>query len=158
MDFAKLFALIPFAIILVLVSPYLQNYFTNYSGAVGPVIKVGMMIYYLRLSNNGTPLINTLTLFLVVAGAGEYLIIKNFDLGLTLMGAANIAFAITFLFRQKLKTLKDKNSKLKTATVFIYALSIILYLTLSIFPALIVGILALALVYFYDRVNQRQPF
>jgi hypothetical protein len=150
MKYLKLFLPIPLVFLLIFISE-------QYVGNVLPVgvyfIKAGLFIYYLRLDNAGTPLINTLTVILLSIALGEYLLTVNITLGQIIFSISSIAFGLLYFLRQELKEAKDKLSKLKIAAVSIFVLTNILRVGLDANMVLVAtGALFITSVYFYDRL------
>ena len=150
MNYLKLFIPIPIAVIIQILS---ENYFDGPNKVIAIIVKAGVFIYYLRLGNQGTPLINTLTLILLSMAVGEYLLITNTTFGQIILAISDIALGLTYFFRQKLKNKKDKLVKLKTTAVFIFVLTNLLSVdgSMSLIP-LAIATLFLTFVYFYDRL------
>lgn len=121
---------------------------------VRPILKFGLLISYLRLGNSRTPLINTLTLTLIIMGLGEYLLLSDSStLGQIISIISCIAFGLLYFFRQKLKDNKDNLSKLKIAAVSIFVLTnipIVEQKESMILAA--IGLFFLTSVYIYDRL------
>jgi hypothetical protein len=152
MKYFKLF--LPFTIyflILIVWEIYFQN---QPDPTVVIILKFGLLIFYLRLDNSRTLLINTLTLILILMGFGEYLLLSDSStLGQIIFSISSIAFGLFYFFRQKLKETKDKLSKLKIAAVSIFVLTNILRVGMDASMVLVgIGALFLASVYFYDRL------
>ena len=117
------------------------------------VIKGMLLVYYLRLRNNGTPLINTLTIVAILMVASDYLFAVSNPFGKYIFVLCNVSFIILFLFRQKLKSKKDKLSTLKVFSVFTWAFANCLYILFYQNSVLVIlGILTITITYFYDRV------
>ena len=115
--------------------------------------KAGLFIYYLRLNNTGTPLINTLTVILITMAFGEYLLSINTTLGQIIFIISDIAFGLLFFLRQKLKETKDKLSKLKITAVSLFVLANIATFDQTTGLSLVaIGLLFITSVYFYDRL------
>jgi len=120
---------------------------------VTTILKFGLLIYYLRLDNSGTPLINTLTGTIIFMGIGEYFL-KNYQvLGQILYGLSAFAFGTIYFLRQTQKQTKDRLLKIKVLAVIIFSLLAIATLKLpTLIPFTIASIL-LMLIYFYDRLT-----
>jgi hypothetical protein len=152
MKYFKLF--LPF-IIYFLVLIIWEIYFQNQPDpTIVTILKSGLLIYYLRLDNSRAPLINTLTLTLILMGFGEYLLLSDSTtMGQIIFIMSSIAFGLFYFFRQKLKEKKDKLSKLKIAAVSIFVLTNILRVGMDASVVLVgIGTLCLASVYFYERL------
>jgi hypothetical protein len=155
MNYLKLFLPIPFAILLIVLT-FLT--FENQSDKVyvlicGILVKGGVLIYYLRIGNDKTPMINTLTVILLGMLTGEYLFNNELTGGQILFIITNIAFVIVYLIRQTLKDKKDKLASLKSIAVLVYGVTNIIYINgaMNMIPILI-GNLLLTSVYLYDRL------
>jgi hypothetical protein len=155
MNYIKFLAPIPIAVILtVLTFVLFENQPNdNYILIPGTLVKGGLLIYYLRIGNEKTPLINTLTVILLCMLTGEYLFNNEFTGGQLIFIVSNIALIVIYLIRQKLKDKKDRLSGLKSVAVMFYSLTNILYINkvMDVLP-LIIGTLILVSVYFYDRL------
>lgn len=155
MKYLKLFLPIPIAFIAMFLS---EKYLT----AIVPVddlmeieryvFMVGCFIYYLRLDNNRTPLINTLTVLVLGIILGEYLVMHNSPVGPVVSIISALAFAIVFFIRQKLKPHFNTLSKIKIAAVSLFALTNIIAVAQDVPIAFGFGTLLMALVYLYDRL------
>ena len=138
-----------------------EFYFQEPPGSTAAVIsKYGLLIYYLRLDNSGTPQINPLTLTLILMGLGEYFLKSNV-LGQILYFVSASVFGVLYFVRHSQKTTKDPLSKIKIALVILFVLSGILS-TLNptnpygFLPFLIVTMI-LMFVFLYDRLlNPKQ--
>lgn len=150
MKYLKLFIPIPITILIDILS---ENYFEGPNPYVAVVLKAGLFIYYLRLDNTRTPLINTLTLILLSMGLGEYFLQTNTTVGQIILVCSVIAFGIVYAIRQRLKDKKDKLIKLKITAVFVFVLTNITAVELqaSLVPV-VIGTLFIMAVYFYDRL------
>ncbi len=152
MKYWKLLIPIPIAIMLTVFAIPFEH--QNYYPLVGDIVKGGLLIYYLRLDNSNTPLINSLTTIVLVMMLGEYLLFHERSMsGQVLFVIANMSLGLTYFFRQRLKAAKDRLAGLKTLAVFVYSLMNILYSfeIMSVMP-IIIGVIFLYGVYFYDRV------
>ena len=151
MNYLKLFIPIALAILVAVLS---ENYFIEHTEMVAIILKAGMLIYYLRLGSTGTPLINTLTIILVIMAIGEYLLQTSMSIGQIILVISDLALGLIYVIRQKLKGGKDKLSKLKITAVFIFVLTNPLSAdrSMNLFP-LSIATLILAFVYFYDRLT-----
>lgn len=141
--------------ILILVLFFLASeiFFIGFNPTVAVVCKTVLLIYYLRLDNFRTPLINVLTIIVLCMSISEYLIQFDAKMGQILFVVSNMALAVVYAIRQRLKDKKDIRMKLKMTAVFLFALINITslgYSNLSIPVA--IGWLLLIVVYFYDRV------
>lgn len=155
MKYLKLFLPIPIAFIAMFLS---EKYLT----ALVPVddlmeieryvFMVGCFVYYLRLDNNRTPLINTLTVLVVGTILGEYLVMHNSPVGPAVSVISALAFAIVFFIRQKLKPNFNTLSKIKIAAVSLFALANIIAVAQDVPTVFGFGTLVIALVYLYDRL------
>lgn len=116
------------------------------------VFVVGFFVYYLRLDNNRTPLINTLTVLVLGKILGEYLVMHNSPVGPAVSVISALAFAIVFFIRQKLKPHFNTLSKIKIAAVSLFALANIIAVTQDVPVVFGFGTLVIALVYLYDRL------
>lgn len=155
MKYLKLFLPIP----IVCIAMFLSE---KYLSAIVPiddlmeieryVFTVGCFVYYLRLDNNRTPLINTLTVLVVGIILGEYLVMHNSPVGPTVSVISALAFAIVFFIRQKLKPHFNTLSKIKIAAVSLFALANIIAVAQDVSIVFGFGTLAIALVYLYDRL------
>ena len=150
MKYLKFFLPIPLVFLLIFLSEqYMRD--TLHIGVY--FFKTGLFIYYLRLDNSGTPLINTLTVVLLSMALGEYLLSINTTLGQVIFIISDIAFGLLYFFRQKFKDSKDKLSKLKIATVSIFVLTNIPTLGQNESMVLAaIGLFFLTSVYIYDRL------
>lgn len=155
MKYLKLFLPIPIAFIAMFLS---EKYLT----AIVPlddlveieryVFVVGFFVYYLRLDNNRTPLINTLTVLVLGTILGEYLVMHNSPVGPFVSIISALAFAIVFFIRQKLKPHFNTLSKIKIAAVSLFALANIIAVAQDVSIVFGFGTLVIALVYLYDRI------
>jgi len=151
MNYWKLFLPIPIAILIALSTIPFESQYRGYNIVIGIIVKCGLLIYYLRLSNSGTPLINSLTAIIIIMLAGEYYIFTK--AGQLVFVFANIALGITYLLRQKLKNKKDKLAGVKTGAIFLFALiNIISVFELTWVTLMFFGYTILTGVYFYDRL------
>ena len=150
MKYLKLFIPIPITILIDILSLY---HFEGPNPYVAIVLKTGLFIYYLRLDNARTPLINTLTLILLSMGLGEYFLQINTTVGQIILTCSVIAFGIVYAIRQRLKDKKDKLIKLKITAVFVFVLTNIMAVdkTVGLIPV-VIGTLFIMAVYFYDRL------
>ena len=115
------------------------------------LFREGLFIYYLRLDNNRTPFINTLTVLILAMSLGEYVLGLNSTLGQIVFIISVILFGIVFFIRQKLKDHFDKMSKLKIAAVSLFVLANIIVVGQN--GILVgIGVLLMASVYLYDRL------
>ena len=154
MKYIKLFVPLLIAILtIILTGIYFDRQVDSSVVIIFIILKVLLFIYYLRLGNAGTTLINTLTLLLVSTAIGEYLLTINATVGQIVLITSYLAFGLIYFFRQKLKDKKDKLIKLKMAAVFIFVLTSILSVdsSMSRIP-LGIGTILLVFVYFYDRL------
>ena len=150
MNYLKLFLPILIVVLFFLAS---EIFFIGYNPVLFVILKTTLLIYYLRLDNSGTPLINALTATLLCLGVSEYLLPLSPTMGEILFVLVNIVFAVVFAIRQRLKENRDKRMKLKMTVVFLFALTNITALGYSkmVIPV-VIGFLLLTFVYFYDRL------
>lgn len=155
MKYIKLFVPLLISIItIILTGVYFEEQDGSSEIIIFIILKAGLLIYYLRLGNAGTTLINTLTLLLVSTAIGEYFLSTNATVGQIILIISYLAFGLIYFFRQKLKDKKDKLIKFKTTAVFIFVLTNILSVdsSMSRIP-LGIGTIFLTFVYFYDRLT-----
>ena len=151
MKYLRLFVPIPIAILAIILS---ANYFEGPNKIISIVLKGGLLIYYLRLGNAGTPLINTLTVVLVSMAVGEYLLWTNIIIAQVILIISSLALGLLYFFRQIINDARGKLVKLKMVAVSIFGLVNILslYSSMNLVP-MGIGTLFLTFVYFYDRLN-----
>lgn len=116
------------------------------------IFNVWCFVYYLRLDNNRTPLINTLTVLVLGKILGEYLVMHNSPVGPVVSIISALSFAIAFFIRQKLKPHFNTLSKIKIAAVSLFALANIIAVAQDVPVVFGFGTLVIALVYLYDRL------
>jgi hypothetical protein len=121
---------------------------------LGIFLKAGLLIYYLRVNNSGTPFINTLTSIMILVMAGEYLINTGFvTTGNIIYVVANIGFAVMYFLRHVMKDKRDKLMTIKVLATCCYCLANILHINDDTeLTVLLIGHLVLGGVYFYDRL------
>ncbi|MGC4021704.1 MAG: hypothetical protein QM734_07055 [Cyclobacteriaceae bacterium] len=112
MRYVKLFAPL---LIISLIDLWLLYFVEPMDMTLAIILKVSVLIYYLRLDNAGTPLINTLSVILVIMGIGEYLLPIYVLVGQILYATSALAFwgslfYQTYTERDQRPTQKDKNN------------------------------------------------
>lgn len=120
------------------------------------LLTVGIFIYYLRWKNSGSPLINTLTVFLVIMYEGIYVVDKFPVIGKAAFLLGGFGFGIAFFIRIRMKTDEEREGRyslLKAICVLLYLAGEFIYVMNypKLSEAAIIGGLALAFGYFYDR-------
>lgn len=155
MHYLKLIIPIPIATAITLLTIPMAVSNNNLNLIIASSVKAGLLIYYLRLDNSGTPLIKTLTVLLIVMAVGEFLFSINVVPGRLLLITSSLLLGLTYFFRQKLKGKTDKLAGIKSIAVFTYGIANIIYGFGFIHLAvLLVGQLSLAGVYLYDRLTR----
>lgn len=150
MNYIKLFLPLLIVVLFFVAS---EIFFIGYNPALFAIIKTTLLIYYLRLDNSGTPLINALSATLLCMGVSEYLLQFSTTKGEVLFVLVNLVFAVTYAIRQRLKADRDNRIKLKMTVVFLFTLTNITALGHSGFLIPVAtGSLLLTVVYFYDRL------
>src|SRR5690242_10135622 len=120
MNYIKLFLPLLIVVLFFIAS---EIFFIAYNPALFAIIKTALLIYYLRLDNSGTPLINALSATLLCMGVSEYLLQFSTTMGEILFVLVNLVFAVTYAIRQRLKADRDNRIKLKMTVVFLFTLT-----------------------------------
>jgi len=117
-----------------------------------------LFMYYLRWKNEGTPLINVLTIFLLILLEGIFLLDKSPEVAKISLIIGNMGFPISYLVRVRLKKPEEKMGRfslLKIVGVMLFAMGNFIYF--YNFPKLIevqaLGTLVLAFAYAFDRIK-----
>ncbi|HMV09401.1 MAG TPA: hypothetical protein PK325_07195 [Cyclobacteriaceae bacterium] len=156
MKYLKLFLPIPIVFILMFLAEQYATDLIPIDELVAVekhLLKAVFFLYYLRLGNNRTPLINTLTVLALGMIAGEYLLSYNSTIGLIAFIVSDILFGIAFFIRQKLKDHFNTMSKLKITAVSLFVLANIIAVVQHGTTVLVgMGVFIMVAVYFYDRL------
>jgi len=147
--------LIFFALAPIIVSVKPESEITQF---ILSLLSVGILVYYLRWKNTGTPLINILTVFIVILYEGVFIIEKFPQIGRLSVLIGGLGFGLGYFIRIKMKADEDKKGRytlLKVVCVLFYLLGEFIYA--MNYPkyseATVIGGLILAFAYFYDRLN-----
>ena len=152
MNYIKYIIPIFLAVVLSLV-PSFVNVNQTWTLILGAVVKGGLLIYFLRLNNNNTPFINTLTILLILMMLGEYLISYNYIMAQVITFFSNTAFITIFFLRAKSKANSDNLAFLKSLSVAAFGIGNMIYIsTNENLVLLIIGNLFMAGIYLYDRL------